>query len=312
MPLSCRYRIAVDTPTTKLGLPEIKLGLIPGWGGTQRLPRIVGLENALSMILKGNSLTASESKRVGLVHRLLTSGEWESQPMKVLSDMANVPAVAGNRSWLRRAFEQTSWGRDFIIQQARKQIRGLAQQYPALAFAIEAVARSGDHDGTAFERHAFVKLLGSETARNLLDLFLKRELAKKPSTWLDASVMEVTAVPSGATSQSPALPHLGIIGGGIMGAGIGALAAKQGFRVTIKEVDQHAATAAQERIEKSWNSSLQAGRMSLQAMHDAIGRLNLSTEWSALANCDLVVEAASEISEIKRAIFQEADQRLAA
>ena len=136
MSLACNYRVAHDNSSTKIGLPEIKLGVIPGWGGTQRLPRVAGLTNSLSMILQGKHLNAKEAFSIGLVDRAIKPTRWETDLASFIEDVLHGVSILPSRLrrplW-QRMLEATSIGRNFIFRMTEKSIRSKVKHYPALS-----------------------------------------------------------------------------------------------------------------------------------------------------------------------------------
>ena len=183
--LACDYRVARDNSSTKLALPEIKLGLIPGWGGTQRLPRQVGIRNAISMILTGKQVNATEACGMELVDVAITPDCWEHDLPLFIDKIYNGNAPATPRRNWRRLLEKTDLGRRFLLHMAGKSISKKQESYPALGAALRAIRASFGRgpEGFATERNEFVELLGSQTCRHLLDLFFARERARNLHTW---------------------------------------------------------------------------------------------------------------------------------
>ncbi|HWL10358.1 MAG TPA: enoyl-CoA hydratase-related protein, partial [Planctomicrobium sp.] len=163
--LSCTYRVAVDNAATRIGLPEVKLGLIPAWGGTQRLPRLVGLSTALPMLLQGRLLNAHEAARVGLVNRRIDADNVDAEVDGFIERRLNGVPVAPKRRDLKQWLIDTNpIGRSLALKQARQGIAKHSRQYPALSRILDAteigVKSNGDMEsGLAAERSAFCDLL---------------------------------------------------------------------------------------------------------------------------------------------------------
>ena len=139
--LACKYRVARDNSSTQIGLPEIKLGLIPGWGGTQRLPRVVGLSEALSMILTGKHVSAAEAYKIGLIDRAIAPDHWDESLARFVDELlqGRVSTSHHRRPLWQRAIERTSFGRRMIFRMTARQIASKSENYPALAAALRAV-----------------------------------------------------------------------------------------------------------------------------------------------------------------------------
>jgi 3-hydroxyacyl-CoA dehydrogenase/enoyl-CoA hydratase/carnithine racemase len=300
--LACNFRIARDNSSTKIGVPEIKLGLIPGWGGTQRLPRVAGLTNALSMILTGKHLSGSQAAKIGLVDRAISPDDWESGIADFIDGAlgGNLPARE-KRPFGQRFMEATGIGRSIIYRMTEKSIASKVKHYPALAAALRAVrlAFRKRPDGYLCERNEFVDLLATSTCRNLLDLFFAREQARTLATWSPEADQSV--------HQSP-IRTVGVIGAGAMGAGIGQLAAVRGFNVVIKEIDEKAAAAGQKRIEALVDDLARRKRWTSDERQNLLNKIDVGCDDQALTDCDLVIEAAVEREDIKHQIFGTLDK----
>jgi 3-hydroxyacyl-CoA dehydrogenase/enoyl-CoA hydratase/carnithine racemase len=302
--LACRYRLASDSPRTVLGLPEIKLGLIPGWGGTQRLPKLIGVQRALELILKGNSLPAAKALRYGLVDALLPQDAWENELNAAVMRIAEGQALRVKRklTWLDRFLNHTSLGRAIVFRLARKQIAGQKHNYPATVEVIAAVEQAMRYgtDGFAFERDAFTRLLFSRTARSLLGLFQQRDQAKRVATW----------VGSADDKLDESFTQVAVIGAGAMGAGIGTLAASKGYAVVFKEINDAAVEAGRSRVAELLAGAVSRHRLSASERESLQEQIEFTTDWDQLADCDLAIEAVLEIDQVKRDVFLKLDQRL--
>lgn len=305
--LACDYRIARDNSSTKIGLPEIKLGLIPGWGGTQRLPRVVGLTNALSLILQGKHLSASEAAKIGLIDRAIDPENWESEVADFIVQILDEDVVSQSgrkQPIIQKWLEATALGRSLIFAAAEKKIRSKASHYPALKSAIKAVRCSYGlrPDGFMAERNEFVDLLATPTCRNLLQLFFARESARDLRTW---------ASPTTAVHEEP-IRKIGVIGAGAMGAGIGQLAACNGYDVVIKEIDENAAQAGRKRVVSLVDKLAKHRNLSERDREAILDRVHVTTSDEPMNGADLVVEAVVERAEVKDAVFAGLDKLLAA
>ena len=298
--LACNYRVARANSSTKIGLPEIKLGLIPGWGGTQRLPKTVGLTNALPLILTGKHLGADEALKIGLIDCAISPERWDADLAVFLEDvLAGVTTVGDQRRLRDRLLEATRLGRALIFHMTSKSIRSKAKHFPALDSAVKAIRRGYDGGLTGYvcEREEFVKLLATPTCRQLLGLFFARERARNLSTW---------ATDPSTLHRDP-IRRVGVIGAGAMGAGIGQLAAFRGFDVVMKEINEDALNTGRERIEglfaglakrKGWDESMR---------YEMLGRVRYTLDESAIKDCDLVIEAVVESMAVKKRVFESLD-----
>ncbi|SFI78281.1 3-hydroxyacyl-CoA dehydrogenase NAD-binding domain-containing protein [Planctomicrobium piriforme] len=301
--LACKYRLAVNDPATRMGLPEVKLGLIPAWGGTQRLPKRVGVSTALPMMLEGKTLTAKEALNVGLVDGLISSSQAEEEiEAFVQQRLHGGGSQTPSRGWISWLIDSNPLGRSLAINQARKATAKLSRQYPALKKIIDAVEiglKSSDvsEAGLAAERKAFTELLLGDVSPNLIDLFLLQEKAKKTSTW---------------TELAEPLPvkRIAVIGAGTMGAGIAQLAAAKGYSVLLQDVKEEFVNKGMETIRSLFAKATSKGAISKADAEQAISRLQTRVDWGASDDVDLMIEAIVERLEIKQAVFAKADELL--
>jgi 3-hydroxyacyl-CoA dehydrogenase/enoyl-CoA hydratase/carnithine racemase len=299
--LACDYRIARDDGSTKIGLPEISLGLIPGWGGTQRLPKLVGLTNSLEMILKGKTVGARDALQMGLIHRAIEANDWDEgvdQFTRNLMQGSNVP-IPERQGWVNRCLEGNPIGRKLILRITGKKIASKAKIYPALKSAVNAIASGYQRgvDGFEVERKEFAELLSTPTCRSLISLFFARETARNVKTWSP----EIDSQPQAA------IHRVGVVGAGAMGAGIAQLAALRGCDVVVKEIDQNAADAGRKRIEGMVSKFAKRKGWSEGKRQSFIDSVNITCDEAALADSDLVVEAIVERLDVKQSLFKNLD-----
>jgi 3-hydroxyacyl-CoA dehydrogenase/enoyl-CoA hydratase/3-hydroxybutyryl-CoA epimerase len=276
--LACAFRVAADDPSIKIGLPETTLGLVPGWGGTVRLPRLIGLSAALPMMTSGKPVSPREAQAVGLVDALA--------PRESLPGEARKLVLARHRS--DRATQTEPPERDQIFKDATAK---LDANYPAPARLIQIVRDSYDKGvdaGYAGERLGLVELRESEVGQNLMRGFFLRTSAKKA-----------------AAEQAPGEPYavnsVAVFGGGTMGSGIAHAFLRAGLPVRLIEANEDLARKAQERVAKLFEDDVKGGR--LDASKNPIANLKATSDWSGLDQVDLVVEAVIEAMGAKRDLF---------
>ena len=299
--LACDYRIARDNSSTKIGLPEIKLGLIPGWGGTQRLTRQVGLKQSLSLVLNGKHLSAREASKIGLIDRAIDPDSWRDSLILIIDRLSRGKLIRSGGSWRRDLFNRVQaagWVRDKILSVARRSIAKRSRHFPALDSAIHAIEDSYRQGGRGFhtEREEFQRLLFTPTCRNLLRLFFARERARSLNTWTS----EVTRV----IHQEP-IRRLGVIGGGVMGAGIAFCAATRGFPTTIKEIDENSASSARQRISKLAADYARHKRLDRDDAEQLHSLVTVNTDAMDIADANCVVEAIVERMDIKKTVLRD-------
>jgi 3-hydroxyacyl-CoA dehydrogenase/enoyl-CoA hydratase/3-hydroxybutyryl-CoA epimerase len=303
--LACDYRLVFDKPGTQLGLPEVELGLLPGWGGTQRLPAAVGLERGLQVILGGKRLNAREAFRWGLADALAaTEAELRDQFAKLVGRAIQEGKVKRGglplRTWRQRFLESTRFGRRLLFRGAERMLRKrVPGDMPAPAEALEAVRtglRDGMEAGLRYEREAAGRLALTAACRNLIGLFLQREQARKlPAELYGAAPAEVKRV--------------GVVGAGAMGAGIAQLAALKGAEVVVQEVNEEALGAGMVRIKALLDKAVERGVVSEAAAAKCFILLSGTVEWKGFDRADVVVEAVAENLDAKRAVFRELEAR---
>ncbi|GIW97674.1 MAG: 3-hydroxyacyl-CoA dehydrogenase [Pirellulaceae bacterium] len=298
--LACRYRVAVSHRKTQLGLPEIKLGLIPGWGGTQRLPQLIGPRRAVTMILRGRSVGVEEALRYGLIDRIVDSSDIEPDTYRQVIDQLR--SCWRRRRTAGRLLAATAPARKLWHYLARRQLGYRLEQYPALSAALDAVMASLRTGGRAFdvERRRFVQLVFTDPAQNLLRVFIDRERARKVATWLPSVADEPPREPE----------RLAVVGAGTMGAGIAAMSALAGLDVWVKEIDLTALQAGRQRVERLMHRQLADGRITHAEFEAALQRLHYTTSWEELHRCQMAIEAVIEQLEIKKDVFGQLDRVL--
>jgi 3-hydroxyacyl-CoA dehydrogenase/enoyl-CoA hydratase/3-hydroxybutyryl-CoA epimerase len=296
--LACTYRIATDSRKTKIGLPEVKLGIIPGAGGTARLPRLIGLQAALPLMLTGQTLDARRAMKAGIIDEVV--------PAAVLLDVARRQAVAlAERKLLPRAARpQGSPNRVENLLPMRRFIFGKARQgvmskthglYPAPLRLLKVLERGLDKtvdEALELEAQAFGELAVTPEARALVHVYFIDTAAKKdPGLQTDAEARDVDQV--------------AIVGAGFMGAGIAATSAEAGIRVRLKDVKPEAAakglrTARESLVKRGRRKKLK--RFQLTALTD---RVQPTTEYSGFHASDIVVEAVFEDVDLKHRVIRE-------
>ncbi len=299
--LACKHRIACSASATRLGLPEVRLGLIPGWGGTQRLPILVGSSRALDLILTGRQISAQQAMRIGLVDRMVDASQWDAGRWQACDALVAHPPTR-QREWRSKLLDETAIGRWLVLAAARRRIADRRHHYPALESAIDAVAAAVATGGRAMEveRRKFVQLIFTTTAQNLLRIFLDRDRARKIETWVAGE----------RDRQARPIRQVAVVGGGTMGSAIAVEAARRGLDVWVKEIDDHALEGARTRAAALLNKLVKRGKIDAGEARRVEERLNWTIQWSDLAGCDLAVEAVLEIPDVKREVFQMADRSL--
>lgn len=306
--LACDFRLLSDNPKTKIGLPEVKLGIIPGWGGTQRLPRLIGLPNALAIILAGKTLDAKRAYKQKLADKVVNASLMDSETELFLESLRDSAfrfalkkrrEVKGALPSFISSLLKTALGRSFVINQARKNVLKTTQGfYPAPLAAIEVMAQKADiNDGLQIELEAFSKLAVSDISKNLIALFFLTESVKKDKG-------------SDFNGQVKTVTSAGVLGAGVMGGGIAWLMSSRGLAVRMKDISWDAIALGYAQV-ASYFTALKKRRRIKQAEIDInMNRIGGSLEYQGFDSVDLVVEAVVEEIAVKKRVLAEAESHL--
>jgi len=288
--LGCHWRVA-DAQAV-VALPEVKLGLLPGGGGTQRLPRLVGVEAALDWIVSGRTISAAKALEAGLLDAVF-EGDWLSRAIAFAAglDPAKALRPTGARAVTPPADAAALFGA--AREKARKTARGLEAPLQCIA-CVEKSLDGPLQEGLAFERQRFVELVNGTQSKALRHLFFgEREAAKPPPDAQGAALRPVQRV--------------GVIGAGTMGGGIAMAFANAGYAVTLVEVTDAALAKGLETIRRNYAATVAKGKLDAAQMQDRLARIHGSTAMQELAEADLVIEAAFEDIAVKHGLFQQLD-----
>ena len=302
--LACQYRVAADGPKTQIGLPETQLGIIPGWGGSQRLPRLIGLGAALDIICAGKSVSADKARRIGLVDAAV--------PSVVLRETATRLAVGQQRVKRKSVWSQNWWPmRRFICRVARKRVLLRTEgRYPAPLRAIDAMEeglRGSLNEGLDGEAKIFGEVSVTPQCRNLIRLFFLRE--KYAKLVFNPETVERTGPISAKVMTSP-IEKVGVLGAGVMGAGIAQWCSARGLVVRLKDIKPDFVAAGIKRIADAYREGVKRRKMSeLDAQH-GLARVHPTTDYTGFGDCDLVIEAVLEKIEVKRQAYGELAEAL--
>jgi len=292
--LTCHYRVAV--PSARCGLPEVNLGLLPGAGGTQRLPRIVGAQKALEMMTSGQHVPAKQCLEMGLVDELVEEGKLREGALafakKVLAEGRPLKRVRDLNDKMEAARGHPEIFADFRKANARKFRGFLAPEYNIRC--IEAAVNEPFEEGLKTERKLFGELMsGTQSAAQRYSFFAERQAQKIPDVADDTPVIPVNSV--------------GIIGAGTMGGGIAMNFANVGIAVTIVEVKQDALDRGLGVIRKNYERTASRGGITAQQVEDRMALIKGSLTMDDFAEVDLVIEAVFERMDVKKDIFEKLD-----
>ncbi len=303
--LACHWRVAADDPRTQLGQPEVQLGVIPGAGGTQRLPRLVGIAPALDMILTGKPVRARKALALGLVDELcpapLLLEVARRRARELAGGQLRRPAPAGVKkvrlhglmaTATKVALEENFLGRAVLFREARRKLREKTRgHYPAPEKALEAVQHGyehGFHEGLLREAKLFGELAASPVAKRLMEIFFATTALKKDS-----------GVDDPAVAPRP-VELVGVLGGGLMGGGIAQVTAAAGIPVRVREKDEAAAGRALAGVRAVFDERVKRRSLTRLERDQAMRLVTATTGWSGFERADVLVEAVFEDLELKR------------
>ncbi len=307
--MACHYRVAANDRKTQLGLPEVQLGVIPGAGGTQRMPRLVGIATALDLILAGKTLKPRKALAIGLVD--------ESVPPPLLLEVARTralaladgerlrPGAAGLVDRLKKdpqamlqklALEENFLGREVLFRQARKQLLEKTRgHYPAPVAALEAIqagVEKGTEIGLETEARLFGELAVSPVAKQLMGIFFATTALKKDNGTSDPSV------------KGRKVESVGILGGGLMGSGIAYVTTNAGIPVRIRERDDAAVARAFAAVAGIYDGRVKKRSMDRLEKLSRMRLLTAGTGWEGMERVDVLVEAVFEDLKLKQEMLR--------
>ena len=290
--LSAHYRLAL--PAATVGLPEVNLGLLPGSGGTQRAPRLMGVQAATAMMLSGQHLKAQAALQAGLVDKLVEGADAQAAGLAYVRELLAAKAPVRRTRDLAIAEPQAAlaWLEEQKAETAKK-ARGLFSPLKIIE-CVQAAVQLPFDEGLARERALFIECLDSPQRAGLIHAFFaEREVAK---------------VPEAQAAQPRPVASVAVIGGGTMGAGIAVAALDAGLPVTMIERDAESIARGRANVEKVYNGLVAKGRMTEAAKAAVMARYTGSTNYADIAQVDLVIEAVFEDIEVKKAVFRELDR----
>ncbi|KAB8038155.1 3-hydroxyacyl-CoA dehydrogenase NAD-binding domain-containing protein [Janthinobacterium aquaticum] len=290
--LGCNYRIA--SPGAQMALPEVKLGILPGAGGTQRLPRVLGLEMALNMIVSGTPVASEKLAGTTLFDEVTAPGA----DLRAAA-VAFAGKVADVRPLPRVRDRQVDYpNHEAFLQFSRNTVKAMSGPFPAPLLCVEAVAASVTKkfdDGLKFERELFMQLVQSAESKALRHAFFAERVAGK-----------VPDVP--ADTPVRAIASAAVVGAGTMGAGIAMNFANAGIPVTLLETKQEALDKGLATIRKNYESTVKKGKLTQEKAEQCIALVNGTLSYADIAQADIVVEAVFEDMDVKQAVFQQLDE----
>ncbi len=302
--LACHYRVAINDPKAKIGLPEVKLGLLPGGGGTQRLPRLIGIQASLPLMLEGKELNPEKAKAAGIIQELASDRDDMLSKARAWI-LANPKAV---QPWDDKKFR---WPGGDSKNPANVQMWAIAPSmasaksqgnYPALTHIMSCVFEGGITDfetGCRVESRYFAACVVSQVSKNMIG-----------TLWFQLNgINKGSSRPEGIERSK--VSKLGILGAGMMGAGIAYAAAKVGIETVLLDTSQDNADKGKAYSAGLLDKQIKRGRMTPQGKDELLARIKATTDYADLKGCDLVIEAVFEDRGIKADVTQKAEAQLA-
>jgi 3-hydroxyacyl-CoA dehydrogenase/enoyl-CoA hydratase/3-hydroxybutyryl-CoA epimerase len=305
--LGCHYRVAADNPKARFGFPEVTLGLLPGAGGTQRLPRLVGMMAAAPLLMEGKRIKVAEAQKIGLIHAVVVAGEERKAARAWVADTL----AAGTKPlqpWDMKGFKIPGGGPNTpggmqMLMAANAMLREKTyDNYPAprhiLSCVYEGLSTNLD-TGLAIEARYFTNLVMSPVSKNMIrSLFFGLQEANK-----------LASRPANVAQQK--YTRIGMLGAGMMGAGIAISTATAGIDIVLLDTTQEAADKGKDYARKQWNKQVQRGRLTAEAMEALLARIHPTASYSDLTGCELVIEAVFEKREIKADVTKKTEAVIA-
>ena len=297
LPLACAARIATDHRSTKLALPEVKLGLLPGGGGTQRLPRLIGLQASLDMMLTGKNIFARKAKKIGLVDELVHPSKLKVAAENLALSLVK-KSLKRNRkvSAFNKFLDNTSVGRSIVYKEARKKVmRQTLGNYPApleIINCVEIGLKKGTKAGFEAEVIKFEELLLGLVSKELINLFFAMT-SKKKNPWGD---------------HTDTVRTLGLLGAGFMGSGIAEVTLNKGIDIVMKDIDSDTIQLAKKALWKSLIKKIKRKSLTKVEAKNAIAAVKGQLDYIDFDKVDVLVEAVFEDILMKQKILAEVEQ----
>lgn len=301
--LACRYRVCSESPKTKLGLPEVQLGVLPGAGGTQRLPRVVSLPDAITMITSGAPVVPRKALKMGLVDDVMPSETMIEICRERLRSGSFRPKAP--KTPLMTKLLSSPLGKTLVFSQARKAILSKTKgAYPAPLRALDVIEKTYGSElksGLVFEAQAFAELAVTPISKNLIGIFFASEELKKEKGVSPSELGDF---------KEKKLPSLGVLGAGIMGGGIAAVASKKGISVRIKDIQHESLQTALGEAHRLFQRDLKKKKVEKAEHVKRMYRLMPSLKWDGFEHLPIVIEAVVENMDVKKKVLADLEARL--
>lgn len=302
--LACRFRVVSDSRKTRIGLPEVQLGILPAWGGTTRLPRLVGLQAALDLLLTGKQIDGRKARKIGFASEVYPADLFHQAVADFALKALEMPAGASRpkRGVATRLLDETPVGRRVVLAAARKKVRAqTGGHYPAPMRILEilrgTLGKSVDASLDAEARAASELVVGT-VCKNLIHVFHMREAARKATGVADAGV------------EPRKVRTLAVLGAGVMGGGIAQLAAANGVRVRMKDIRHEAITGGLQHARSLFDKAVERRKLTRLEAAQRMELISGGLDYAGFGGADLVVEAIVEKMDVKRSVLKETEERI--
>jgi len=295
--LSLDERIASDSPKTKIALPEVNIGILPGWGGTQRMPRLVGIDEAIKIITSGKPIDGQHAAETGFAFDCVPVEQLVETGQRHVEYLQQSEAWQIRRKELAGSMQLSADELQFASAIAQSQVQAkTGGHYPAPLAALKAITEGVNQSldaGLALEQQVALEVVGSRTSANLIGVFFMNNQVERDPGFIDPKL-------EGGTVE-----RVGVLGAGLMGSGIAAAHARSGYHVTMVDMKTEYLEQGLQRACDVVNSRIKIGRASQHDLTEMLSRINTSVSQNAFAECDVVVEAVTENEELKTKIYHQ-------
>lgn len=299
--LAAKYRVASSDRKTKIALPEVKLGFIPGWGGTVRLPHVVGIQKAIELVTTGAEVDAKKAWRMGLVDEVVEKAELLKRAEEIaLGAKPKRSTKALKQKAMDFLLEGNPIGRNVLKSQATKLVRSKSKGYLAPNEAVKVIFKSVEKgvgpEAMLFESNTAATLVGTQVSRNLMNIFFAQDKSKKMPENFNPSIV---------------VKKVGVLGAGAMGHGIAQAALYAGYDVVLKDIKQEELDKGVAGIRALFDGLVKRGKMSAGECEAIMAKLKPTLDYADMAECDLVVEAVAEVMFVKKLVRADLEKAIA-
>lgn len=298
--LACDYRIASDDKSTKIGLPEVKLGIIPGFGGCVRLPRVIGVMNALDIILAGKTVPSVKAYKMGLVDQVVHPSILEAEALKLAAKVIKEGGKKRHLKYKPKSMMDSvmnSLGLSIVFSKAKSTVMAQSHgHYPAPLEALDVIKKSygkSRDKALAIECEGFCNVAGGAVSKNLVNLFFMMENVKKRTGVNDANVKPRT------------VSNVAVLGAGTMGGGIAYVSADNHIHVKMKDINNDAISKGFQAAHGIYNKMLKRKRVNKYEVAEKMGYITGGTSYSGFNSMDVVIEAIVENMDVKKKVIAE-------